>query len=133
MPNYTPEQIERVMKARARDVKATAARRPDVHRGAEEDFIPEIDKAFEYDVTTDSLKRRADVPPNVTIDSIIDAARKTAPHRFRDIAPVDSHPATAGKTFGGFAPDVKATDDFFATSPEEKMRIGNELTRPKGW
>lgn len=133
MPDYSPDQIARLLKDHARLVMADAARRADVHPGAEQDFVPEIAKAFEFDAVENVLKLKATAPAGTTVNSIIDAARKTAPHRFRDIAPVESNPTTAGKTFGGFSPDAKAADDFFATSPEDKIRIANEMTRPKGW
>ena len=63
-----------------------------------------------------------------------EAARKTHPHRFRDAAPEPhSQPARGAGTFGGFAADSKAGDDFFALSPEEKLAMANEAKRPKGW
>ncbi len=132
MPDYTPEQIDRLAKARARDLMTKAAHRADVHPAAAEDFVNEIGKHFEYDPAEDGLKLKKTAPAGTTVDAIIDAARERAPHRFIDSQPVQSE-ATIGGKFSGFAPDQKAGEDFFSRSPEEKIRIANERARPKGW
>ena len=128
--NFTPEQIDRIVKARRSEVYAAAARRVDVHTDAAPDFAPAIAEKFEYDPATDVLQRREGVPATVTIDSIIDAARVTHPHRFRDIPSAPPSQNHLG-SFGGFAAGVVSGDDFFRLSPEEKIAAGNEMKRPR--
>lgn len=137
MPDYTPAQIERAFRGREDDMMANAARNhPDIHLAAAPDFAPAIRKSFVYDPSTDTLKRREGVPETVTIASIINEARATHPHRFRTAAAAaeQQQPAPGGAgRFGGFAAGTTAGDDFFRLSPDEKIRIGSEKTRPNGY
>ena len=127
------DQTAHLVKARTRELMVQAARRADLHPGAEEDFVAAIADKFEYDIQSDSIRLKEGAPANVSIDSIIDSTRATHPHRFRDAASfAPAEQIKSGGTFGGFA-NGASNDDFFAISPEEKIRVANEAKRPHGW
>lgn len=134
MTKLTEDQIAHLV-TRVEEIEMTeAARRADVLDAAAMDFVPAIRKSFRLDPTTRKLVRNHGVPETVTIASILDAARTTHPHRFREgSSSVHAEQNSAVGKFAGFVKNATGGEDFFHLSPEEKIALANERVRPKGW
>ena len=107
-------------------------KRGDIRLRAETSLAPALLAQFDYDDSAGAFKPKQGSPAGLTLASAIDSLRESHAYCFVE-SQTDTKPTTGEQRFGGFAPDSKASDDFFSISPEEKIRIANERARPKGW